>query len=252
MHRFAQIALLTLGSALLAQTPPASPLVEAKRTLAQRDFAHAKALFTSILTAQPANPDAQLGLADSELGLHQYLAAERDYRRVTAAEPQQWFAHKNLVIVEAALGRWEDFDRERDVLRAARARHAPGLSTADSDVIDTLDLGTATHPQHWIVRDYATPLGRSSTLYNFERFSPTGRAEAYVSLESANALQQELAPTDSVVVGNAATATAPTGFALNVYDGQSHGTIRSYPALPTYERLRADFLRWTRAQQPRP
>ena len=237
--------LLTISASLLSQQPqpPVTPIVEARRALAARNFAQAKTLFAALLAAQPKNTDALLGLADSETGLHQYLAAERDYRRVTASQPQQWFAHKNLVIVEAALGRWEDFDTERAVLRAARQRHAAGLSLQDSDVIDTVDTGT----QHWIVRDYATPLGRAGTLYNFERFSRDGRVQAYVSLESANALKEELHPADAVVVGSTPSpAEKSTGYALDFYDGKSHGTISIYAAEPAYERVRADFLRWTR------
>jgi hypothetical protein len=44
-------------------------------------------------------------------------------------------------------------------------------------------------------------------------------------------------------------ASAPTikDFALNFYTGKSHGTIATYPqGEPSYERVRADLLRWLR------
>ena len=60
-----------------------------------------------------------------------------------AAQPERWLAHKNLVIIEAELGRWEEFDRERALLRGARERGAPGISARESDVIDAFDVRSA-------------------------------------------------------------------------------------------------------------
>ncbi len=169
-----------------------------------------------------------------------------DYRRVVAAQPQLWVAHKNLVIVEAELGRWEEFDRERAVLRAARERGAPGISTRESDIIDSFDV----NGHRWIVREYYEPVGRSEARYNFERFSPEGKAEEYVSLEPTAAAQQALKPGD-VQIGSE-TQPAPHGseaeFSLNWYSGKGHGTIARYPkGEPSYERVRADLTRWLRA-----
>lgn len=228
-----------LTTLLHAQAPQPAALAEAKRALAQKQFAHAKVLFTAYAKAHPADLQGQLGIADAELGLQQYEAAELGYRRVVAAQPQLWAAHKNLVIVEAALGRWEEFDRERTVLRAARQRGAPGISPHESDIIEVLHL----RGQRWIVRDYFEPAGRSQTLYNFERFAPDGRVTAFVSLESASALAEELRGGD-VVIGRAGKRTPElSGFALNFYNGATHKTLATYATEPTYERIRADFLK---------
>jgi tetratricopeptide (TPR) repeat protein len=220
---------------------PTDPLAAARQALAAKQFDRAKAGFQAYLEAHPDSVDARLGLADAELALHEYEAAEWDYRRVTDAQPQLWNAHKNLVIVEAALGRWEEFEREREVLRAARERGAPGISARDSDVIDTFDV----HGQHWIVREYFQPVGRSETRYNFERFSPEGRVEEFISLEPSAAAAAALAPGD-VHIGQDTRQPPPTGeFSLDYYTGKAHGTIARYPhGEPTYERVRADVLRW--------
>jgi tetratricopeptide (TPR) repeat protein len=228
-----------------AQTPPPAqtPLVEGKRALASKDFAHAKTVFTAYLQTHPADIQGQLGLADAELGLHEYETAEAGYRKVVAAQPLLWAAHKNLIIDEAALGRWEDFDGERKVLRAARERHAAGIDTHESDVIDVITV----RGERWIVRDYFEPLGRARSRYNFERFSPEGRVVAYVSLESADAFRDQLKSGD-VVVGIAPKGADPDGFALDWYNGKSHGAIAKYATEPKYEKVRADFLKWARGR----
>jgi hypothetical protein len=230
--------------AACAQTaaPAATPLVEGKRALAAKDFVRAKAIFAAYVRGHAGDVQGELGLADAELGLHEYEAAEGHYRRVVAAQPLLWAAHKNLVIVEAALGRWEDFDGERAVLRAARERGAEGISAQDIDVIDVMTV----RGERWIVRYYFEPLGRTRTRYNFERFSADGRVLAYVSLESAEALRDELKG-GAVVVGSVPMTAPQSGeVALDWYNGKAHGTIRKYAVEPTYEELRKDVMRWLR------
>ena len=236
----AMCALMALSLSAQTIAPPApTPLVEGKRALARNDFAGAKSIFTDYVRTHPNDTQGELGLGDAELGLRHYEAAETIYRHIVAAQPLTWQAHKNLVIVEAALGRWEDFDGERTVLRAARERNAKGIDRHASDVIDVLTV----RGRRWIVRDYFEPLGRSRSRYNFERFSSDGRVLEYVSLESADAFPKELNGR-AVIVGPAVKGADANGFALDWYNGKSHGTIRRYPAEPRYERLRADFLRW--------
>jgi predicted Zn-dependent protease len=103
-------------------------LAAARQELVAKHYARAKELYRAYLQTHPDSVDAQFGAADAELGLREFEAAEWDFRRVVAAQPQNWIAHKNLVIVEAELGRWDEFEREREVLRAARERDAPGIS----------------------------------------------------------------------------------------------------------------------------
>jgi tetratricopeptide (TPR) repeat protein len=216
-------------------------LVTAQQALLDKHYVEAKELFEAYLQGHAGNVDAEVGVADAELALHEYEAAELRYRQVVAVQPQRWLAHKNLVIIEAELGRWEEFDRERAVLRGARERGAPGISARESDVIDAFDVGG----NHWIVREYYEPVGRSLTRYNFEQFGADGRVREYVSLESAEAAQQAVAG-GSVRVGDATVgAAAVKDFALNFYTGKAHGTIARYPnGEPSYEKVRAAVRRW--------
>ena len=221
-----------------------SALVLARKALAAKQYQRAEELFATYVRAHPGSIDGEEGVADAELGLHKYEAAELEYRSVVAVQPESWLAHKNLVIVEAALGRWGEFDRERALLRGARQRGAPGISTRESDVIDSLDV----RGEHWIVREYYEPVGRSLTRFNFEYFGRDGRVREYVSFESAEAARRALAVGGQVRIGDSAKEAPPIkDFALNFYTGKTHGTIKRYPeGEPSYERVRADVVRWLR------
>jgi tetratricopeptide (TPR) repeat protein len=229
------------GNAPVAASHLPKELVTAQQALLDKHYVEAKELFEAYLQGHAGNVDAEVGVADAELALHEYEAAELGYRQVVAAQPQRWLAHKNLVIIEAELGRWDEFDRERAVLRGARERAAPGISARESDVIDAFDVGG----NHWMVREYYEPVGRSLTRYNFEQFGADGRVREYVSLESAEAAQQAVAG-GSVRVGDAPVgAAAVKDFALNFYNGKAHGTIARYPnGEPSYEKVRAAVRRW--------
>ena len=220
-------------------------LAAGRQELAAKHYARARELYRAYLQTHPESVDAQFGLAEAELGLREFEAAEWDFRHVVAAQPQNWVAHKNLVIVEAELGRWEEFERERAVLRAARERGAAGISARESDVIDSFEV----NGQRWIVREYYEPVGRSQTRFNFERFSPEGHAEEYISLEPTAAAEAALKPGD-VHIGADTQSTrhsATEEFSLNWYSGKGHGTIARYPkGEPSYERVRADLIRWLR------
>jgi hypothetical protein len=249
-----QTAAILLGCALgaVAQTPLPKELAGARQALAAKDFVRARQIFRAYVAAHPGSVDGELGVADAELGLHEYEAAELDYRRVAAQQPELWVAHKNLVVVEAALGRWEEFDREHALLRAARERGAPGITARESDVIDSFDIAAAKgHPaQHWIVREYYEPVGRSLTRYNFELFSADGKVREYISLESAEEAQKALAGGD-VRIGVDRGVVPIKDFALNWYTGKAHGPIAQYPkGEPSYEAVRAAVLRWLRGQAP--
>src|SRR5665213_3566550 len=147
------VACLMLSAGAQRVAPPhaaQTPLVEGKRALSMKEFVRAKVIFAEYVRKHPDDIQGKLGLADAELALYEYEAAEASYRQIVAVQPLLWAAHKNLVIVEDALGRWEDFDGERTVLRAARERGAAGIDAHESDVIDVINVAG----QRWIVRDY--------------------------------------------------------------------------------------------------
>ncbi len=246
----AVMAMVGCGMAAAQSQRTVPPAIKAAReALAEKHFQVAKEMFAAYVKQHPGDIDGEEGIGDTELGMHEYEAAELQYRSVVAQSPRFWLAHKNLVIVEAALGRWGEFDREREVLRGARERGDPGISARESDVIDSFDV----RGEHWIVREYYEPVGRSLTRYNFEYFGPDGRVREYVSLESADAARH-VDVGGEVRIGDP-KATVPESslhikdFALNYYTTKGHGTVRTYPkGEPSYERVRADVMRWLGTQ----
>jgi tetratricopeptide (TPR) repeat protein len=240
--------LFSFGKPLSAQRAVPPELLAARKILATKQYQHAEELFAAYVKTHPGDIDGKEGIGDAELGLHEYEEAELEYRSVVAAQPEFWLAHKNLVIVEGALGRWGEFDRERAVLRGARQRGAPGISARESDVIDSFDV----RAEHWIVREYYEPVGRSLTRYNFEYFGPDGRVREYVSLESADAAREAVVGGDVRIGDPQASMPIVKDFALNYYTDKGHGTIATYPrGEPNYERVRADLMRWLRARSVR-
>ena len=224
---------------------PTGDLRHGRELLQDKRFLGARDLFRDYLKLHPGDAQAELGLGDAELGLHQYEAAEATYRALVGQQPELWQAHKNLVVVEAALGRWDDFEGERKILRLARERGEPGISATESDVIDSFEV----RGERWVVRAYFQPVGRSRSLYNFEQFNPDGRVGTYVSLEDAAAALAALKPGD-VRIGGAADSVARSNgeLALNWYTGAAHGTVRRYRSEPRYQELRAEVLRWVRGR----
>ena len=242
--RLAMFLLTILPMAVSAQAVGgaiADPEIRRGRALLQgKQFHQAETLFSGYLRTHAGDVQAELGLGDAQLGLQEYEAAELTYRKAVAQQPELWQAHKNLAVVEAALGRWEDFEGERKILRLARERGAPGISSHESDVIDTLSVNGG----RWVVRSYFEPVGRSRALYNFERFSPEGRVEEYVSLEDEAAAREALTPGDVRIGASTPAADSASSYALNWYSGRAHGTITTYHEVPTYQRLRGDVQRW--------
>ena len=230
----------------MSQTALPPQVAMGRDELARKDFRAAKATFASFGAAHPDSALAPMGEGDADLGLHALEAAELAYRRAVAIEPELWQAHKDLVLVEARLGRWEEFDRERALLRGARERGAPNITARESDAIDAFTVAG----REWLVREYYEPVGRSEARFNFEHFSAAGHAEEYISLEPKDAAEAALGRDAAVKIGATPKAFGPVSvWALNWYTGQGHGTIRSYASgEPSYEVVRADVMRWLRAQ----
>ena len=242
------VILFPFGKLSNAQRATPPELLAAQKMLATKQYQRAEELFAAYVKTHPGDVNGEEGIGDAELGLHEYEGAELEYRKVVAAQPEFWLAHKNLVIVEAALERWGEFDRERTVLRGARQRGAPGISARESDVIDSFDV----RGEHWIVREYYEPVGRSLTRYNFEYFGPDGRVREYVSLESAAAAREAVGGGGVRIGDPQASIPIIKDFALNYYTDKGHGTIATYPrGEPKYERVRADLMHWLRTRSVR-
>ncbi|MDE1160548.1 MAG: hypothetical protein PW792_01230 [Acidobacteriaceae bacterium] len=242
--------LITLCAAVAASaqtiTPPA--LTAARDALTAKDAVRARTLYEAYAKAHPDDARGPKGVGDADLMLHEYEAAELSLRHAVMIDPGMWPAHKDLVLVEAKLGRWEDFDSERELLRQARKRGADNLSPLESDLIDSFDVAG----KQWLVREYFVPMGRSEARYNFEHFTPEGKVSEYISLERAEAAKTALERDPQVRIGKDKAEAASGDFSLNWYTSSGHGTIRHYAREPGYRQLRADVLRWLRRSNAAP
>jgi len=239
------VALLLASAALLrAQTPTPPALVAAREALAAKNYEEAQRLFSDYAGKHPQDARAPLGLGNVALAEHRYEDAELVLRHAVMLQPDLWPAHKDLVLVEAKLGRWEEFERERALLRNARERGADNITAKESDLIDSFEIAG----KLWLVREYYVPVGRSEARYNFEHFTPEGRVAEYISLEPAGAANSALSRNEQVTIGkDAAPAHLNGELALNWYTGQGHGTVRRYKAEPSYRKLRADVMAYLRS-----
>ena len=256
------VTTLSLGFAMMAgrtavgqqpspqsSTPPtvsatADPMAIGKQALAHGDYQAAQTFFASYLRDNPDSAEALFFTGNAALGLKQYDDAVRNYQSVIAKQPSMWHAHKNLVIVYAAQGKWSEFDQERKLLQDARSRGVSGLSPKDADVIEVLDVG----PERYIVRAYAELTGHFKTRYNFAHFGKDGKLDFWIACESDDVDQTFFAQKHPKEA-----AAGQRSFSLDSYtatvrgaDGQSsqtHGTHKFYPdGEPTYETVRADVL----------
>lgn len=237
--------LLMVAMAQLPQLPMSTQRMDPELAAAQaavraKDFAKGRTLFAAYTKVHGDRPAGWVGLGDSEAGLREYEAAEMDYRHAVSLQPENWVAHKSLVLVEAKLKRWEEFDRERAVLRGARERGAENITKRESDLIDSFEVGG----KQWAVREYFEPVGRSEARYNFEHFE-NGRVAEYVSLEPVDAAAAALQRQEQVRIGSDVAPVTAKAWALNWYTGSGHGVVKTYlKGEPTYEVVRRDAVQW--------
>jgi tetratricopeptide (TPR) repeat protein len=132
---------LEMPAASQAQTPAADPLAVANQAIAKGDYAAAQTIVNAYLKDNPDNPQALFAAGNAYLGLKQYDDAAKSYLAAIKTQPPFWPAHKNLVIVYAAEGKWTEFDQERALLRDATAKGEDGLNSKVPDVIDVIYAG---------------------------------------------------------------------------------------------------------------
>jgi hypothetical protein len=229
-----------------AQTPAADPLTVANQAIAKGDYAAAQTIVNAYLKDNPDNPQALFAAGSAFLGLKQYDDADKSYLAAIKAQPPFWPAHKNLVIVYAAEGKWTDFDRERALLRDATAKGEDGLNAKVPDVIDVIYVGT----ERYIVRAFPELNGKFHTRYNFVHFGSDGKRDFWIECESDDADQAFFAqkhPQEAAAGQRSFSLDSYTAPKLNP-DGKTysltHGTIKFYPdGEPTYEMVRADVVK---------
>lgn len=236
-------ACLLTGSSL-AQTAPSSsgtvlsagptdPLQVGKQALRQGDWQNAQEFFRQYLEQNPKDAVAVALLGDALSGLKQYDEAAKQYRQAIESSPELWLAHKNLVVAYAALGKWQEFDAERKLLRDARDRNAASLDK-NADLVEVLQVKDSTY----YVREFYQLSGKYHTRYLFIHFGADKKADSWIACESDDVDQTFFAQKHPKEA-----AAGKRSFSLDSYAPNSHGTIKFYSdGEPDYEKVRSDVV----------
>lgn len=218
------------------------PLAIGWKMLDKEQWTEAQEFFAARLQENANDKVALGGAGFAAFGQKQYGEAEADFKRAIQLDPAYWNAHRNLVEVYAAEGRWADFDAERSLLAVAKAK---GLDKATSSVIEVFWLDG----ERYIVRAYDPLIGKFKARYNFTHFGADGKLDRWISCESDDVDQTFFAkahPADAAAGKRSFSLDSYTALQPNGNGGfsQTHGTLRFYPdGEPTYETVRADVMK---------
>ncbi|MGA1981683.1 MAG: hypothetical protein ABSG84_04350 [Acidobacteriaceae bacterium] len=226
-------------------------------SLEHGDSKAAYASLQSVLTSYPNDLFVLRYTAAAAMGARLDAQAILLFQRALALYPHDpWPMRNAVIILEARLNRWADFDRDVAMLRSAKRNGMDrGLDGTDAFVIDDFDAGTGR------VQGVIYPLqpGRYHTLYRFLLpkdapnllpVQPSNSAavpercidpdfQPHIDVESGDVDQAEFAKThpDKAAKGD-------RSYMLDAYRSPCvQGLAGFYPdGEPTYEKARADAI----------
>jgi tetratricopeptide (TPR) repeat protein len=226
--------------------------------LKQGNSKAAFASLSSVLTTYPNDLFVLRYTAAAAMGAGQNEQAIALFRRALALYPRNpWPLRNAVIILEARLNQWADFDRDVAALRSAKKNGMDhGLDNSPGFVIEEFEGGTG------MVQGEIYPLqsGRYHTLYRFvlpagEVTAParSGSSSSAVAARCVNPdfqphLDAESDDADQPEFRKAHPDRAAKGersYALILYGAPcTQDLVGFYPdGEPTYERVRADVVR---------
>jgi len=234
----AQSAVPALGSTLQKNPDTPDPLSVGKAAMDHADYTSAKTFFTNYVSDNPRDAEAWFYLGGAELGLNHPAEAAKNFLHCIELKPDAWTAHQNLVLAYAEAQDWAAFDKERQVIKAARADKKPGLSMEGHDLIDVLHVGEKRFDVWYFPKLY----GHFNARYVFLHWDAKGKADEWVQCESDDVDQGFFAQSHPKQA-----AAGDRSFSLDSYSqsekGQSQALHKFYQeGEPTYETVRADVL----------
>ncbi|HUD23244.1 MAG TPA: hypothetical protein VMQ60_10420 [Acidobacteriaceae bacterium] len=212
----------------------------------------------SVLTAYPNDLYALRTTAAAAMGAGQYEEAIVLFRRALTLSPHNpWPLRNAVILLEARLKQWNDFDHDMGMLRTAKKNGMEhGLDDSSGFVIDQFDVG----PRSVQGELYPLQPGQYHTLYRF--VLPPGEIMTTVRASSASKaipaqcnnpdfrphLDVESADVDQTEFKKAYPDKAAKGersYTLIVYGSPcAQALAEFYPdGEPTYEKARADAIR---------
>jgi tetratricopeptide (TPR) repeat protein len=212
----------------------------------------------SVLTMYPNDLFVLRYTAAAAMGARQDERALLLFQRALALYPHNpWPIRNAVIILEARLNRWADFDRDLAALRSAKKNGMDhGLDDNNAFVIDEFDAGTG-RVQGVI---YPQQLGRYHTLYRFllpkdapivlpaQSTKSAAASERCVNPDFQPSIDIESGDVDQAEFAKQHPDKAVKGdrsYMLDAYSSPCvQGLVGFYPdGEPTYERARADAIR---------
>ena len=236
------LALAALGivaGAMLAHAQ-GSPLDAAGNAIDRKDYSSAEKMLSDYLQKHPRDSTAMLLLGTARLGAKDFDGAIDELKVLLKAEPKDWYGHIYLAQAYAQKGDWTDFDKGREVMKAARDSHARGIQLVeDGDVIDNLTV----EGQEYTVKFYYAPVGPHHTRYVFLHIVDGVKVVDMLTCDSDDGDQIEFKREHPIEA-----AAGARSFSLDpwevVNDNPVHGhVLRFYDSEPTYEALRAVVMK---------
>jgi tetratricopeptide (TPR) repeat protein len=221
------------------------PLDAAGTAIDNKDFASAEKILTDYLQKHPRadtakTATAMLLLGTARLDAKDFDGAIDELKELVKNEPKDWYGYIYLAQAYAQKGDWENFDKQRELIKAARDSNAPRIKlVGDGDVIDILTVAG----QQYTVKSYYKPVGPHQTHYVFLHIVDDIKLKDMLTCDSDDGDQMEFKrehPKEA--------AAGARRFSLDpwevVSDQLVHGHIlRFYDGEPTYEELRADVIK---------
>jgi len=243
------VALVAMAGAMLAHAQK-DPLDAAATAIDKKDFASAERILTEYLQKHPMAATAMLLLGTARLDAKDFDGAIDELKELVKDEPKDWYGYIYLAQAYAQKGDWENFDKQRELIKAARDSNAPRIKlVGDGDVIDVLTVAG----EQYTVKSYYKPVGPHQTHYVFLHIVDDVKVKDFLTCDSDDGDQIEFKR-----VHPKEAAAGARSFSLDpwevVNDQPVHGHIlRFYDGEPTYEELRADVLKVLSAMyQPPP
>lgn len=195
----------------------------------------------AVLQTYPNDSRVLLLTGNAARGCHRYDRAVSAYQSAIAHTPGAlWPAHFSLVVTFAAMGQWEKFDAERQVIEKSRLSGDPYLAKVSAYVIDEFDSGS----YHVKTVEYLQRLGRFHTHYRFfiehSGDNPVpGQWTPHFDCESDDIDQVDFARKHPLEA-----AAGLRSSSLDAYmSPYTHATIKLYAdGEPSYQAVRQDFI----------
>ena len=236
------LALIVLGinaGAILAQAQ-GSPLDAAGDAIDRKDYSSAEKILSDYLQKHPKDSTAMLLLGTARLDAKDIDGAIDELNVLVKAEPMDWYGHIYLAQAYAQKGDWTDFDKEREVMKAARDSHARRIQMVeDGDVIDILTV----NGQQYTAKSYYKPVGPHHTHYVFLHIVDGSKVTDLITCDSDDGDQVEFKrehPKEATE--GARSFSLDTWEVVNDNPVHDH-VLRFYDREPTYEALRADVMK---------